>query len=690
MPFDANRFLLPITPPAKMDFGQSFGQGRDLALKREQLRRMREQLEEDKRHNAESERLAREREAGENARAQLLAQRELDDDRRAALEQVYKYRDAGDVEGIESRLPQLNALGMTAERQGEGRYRFGMDAAADERAEGEHLAQVMPEGPEESAVQSLNRLNALGGPLRNERTPVDISEPGIRTSDDNDAANRFTAAVEHHNRTGQAIRGPDAPDWLGSVPNDVVDIGAEQAAIRQRLDPALGALQNAYPEHQRESVGQTNQAAAGMNLPATEALKLAQSLRGTVDPEVARVQEHDWEVEDAERAHQQKLEEEGAKAQAAANKPLTRTEIESIAKGGEARAEEAFKNRNLDKLTTTVDAGETVLRLLQDEHPNTDGMIGFQMTRMLGSIGPQSNKDVAIALSLDSASTIDQIAERINQIVNGGFTEMRKEELIKVVTDALEAQEENAYQFLDAIEESANMTTDPEVARGLREYAARNVPQELRDTWQQDRDANGGTPSRTQSSGLDDFEEEPTGAAEPDAEFEETLELAAVENDLDPEAMRAIIGPESGGQGNAVNAQSGATGIIQFMPSVARSLGTSVEELRQMTPAQQVPYAVQYFKSKGITADSPADDYALAVAAPAFIGQPDETVVYKKGSAAWQQNPAWRPSGGGDITVGDILSFYGLRDSAEEEAPEAPAETPRNPLDQSVLDILRP
>ena len=154
--------------------------------------------------------------------------------------------------------------------------------------------------------------------------------------------------------------------------------------------------------------------------------------------------------------------------------------------------------------------------------------------------------------------------------------------------------------------------------------------------------------------------------------------------------MRAIIGPESGGQGNAVNAQSGATGIIQFMPSVARSLGTSVEELRQMTPAQQVPYAVQYFKSKGITADSPADDYALAVAAPAFIGQPDETVVYKKGSAAWQQNPAWRPSGGGDITVGDILSFYGLRDSAEEEAPEAPAETPRNPLDQSVLDILRP
>lgn len=671
--FDVSRMLAPITPVSQMDFADGIHRAQQNRMRREELRRMREQLEEEKRRNAESERMRREEEAGQNARAALRGQQELDDDRRAALEQVYKYRDSGDTEGIESRIPQLNALGMLAERQGDGRYRFGMDAEADAQAEGEHLAQVMPEGPNESAVQSLNRLNALGGPLANERTPVDISEPGIRTSDDNDAASRFTAAVEHHNRTGQPIKGPDAPDWLGSVPNDVVDIGAEQAAIAQRLDPALGALRGSYPDRYQDSVEQTNRAAAGMNLPANEALKQARELRGTVDPAIAREQEHEWDVEKDER-----------KAQADANKPLTRTEEESIAKGGEARAEEAFKNKGLDKLAQANEAGETVLGLLQDDNPNNDGMIGFQMTRMLGSIGPQSNKDVSIALSLDSMSTIDQIQERINGIINGGFTEMRREDLIKIVQEQLQRLDDKAFDFVDSIERSAQMTKDPEVARGLREYVARNLPEYIGDN-------DAGEGAEGAQPGAAEFEEEPTGAVEPDAEFEETLDLAAAENDLDADAMRAIIGPESGGQGGAVNAQSGATGIIQFMPSVARSLGTSVEELRQMSPAQQVPYAVQYFKSKGITAESPADDYALAVAAPAFIGQPDAAVVYKKGSAAWQQNPAWRPADGGDITVGDILSFYGLRDGGEETeaAPEAPAATPRNPLDQSVLDILR-
>lgn len=41
---------------------------------------------------------------------------------------------------------------------------------------------------------------------------------------------------------------------------------------------------------------------------------------------------------------------------------------------------------------------------------------------------------------------------------------------------------------------------------------------------------------------------------------------------------------------------NGATGLIQFMPDTARSLGTSVEELARMSPVRQLDYVEKYFK----------------------------------------------------------------------------------------------
>ena len=32
--------------------------------------------------------------------------------------------------------------------------------------------------------------------------------------------------------------------------------------------------------------------------------------------------------------------------------------------------------------------------------------------------------------------------------------------------------------------------------------------------------------------------------------------------------------------------------------------------------------------------------------------------VYKSGSPAWKQNPGWRPTSGGDITVADMNNYY--------------------------------
>lgn len=127
------------------------------------------------------------------------------------------------------------------------------------------------------------------------------------------------------------------------------------------------------------------------------------------------------------------------------------------------------------------------------------------------------------------------------------------------------------------------------------------------------------------------------------------------------EALDRIVGFESGGRPDARNAQSGATGLIQWMPDVYRGMakppgyeGVRFEDLPSLTAEEQLPLVVQYFRERGVPADADAGEMYLAVAAPAALGKPDDTVVYRAGSKAWEQNPAWRPAGGGDITAGDI------------------------------------
>ena len=46
----------------------------------------------------------------------------------------------------------------------------------------------------------------------------------------------------------------------------------------------------------------------------------------------------------------------------------------------------------------------------------------------------------------------------------------------------------------------------------------------------------------------------------------------------------------------AVNSKSGATGLIQFLPSTAKGLGTTTEDLKQMSGSKQLEYVYKYFK----------------------------------------------------------------------------------------------
>jgi len=109
-------------------------------------------------------------------------------------------------------------------------------------------------------------------------------------------------------------------------------------------------------------------------------------------------------------------------------------------------------------------------------------------------------------------------------------------------------------------------------------------------------------------------------------------------------------------------AGSGATGLIQFMPTTAQNLlgsATKEEAIRQTAAMgfgeQLRRMVVPYFRPYAARLKSLNDVY-LAVFYPAFISKADGDVVASEGSAVYRQNAGFDTSRKGWITKADITS----------------------------------
>lgn len=101
------------------------------------------------------------------------------------------------------------------------------------------------------------------------------------------------------------------------------------------------------------------------------------------------------------------------------------------------------------------------------------------------------------------------------------------------------------------------------------------------------------------------------------------------------------------------NDASGAVGLIQFLPSTAISLGTTVLALSKMSAVEQLTYVEKYllpYKGKM----SNLYDVYLAVFAPAYLGRSDAQKVYSSPSSAYTANSALDTNKDGVITIGEI------------------------------------
>lgn len=95
-------------------------------------------------------------------------------------------------------------------------------------------------------------------------------------------------------------------------------------------------------------------------------------------------------------------------------------------------------------------------------------------------------------------------------------------------------------------------------------------------------------------------------------------------------------------------AGSGAVGLIQFMPSTAAYLETTVHDLAIMTPEEQLDYVKAYFKPYASRILS-LDDMYMAILLPKYIGKPNDAVLFS-GGVGYRQNSGLDTDHDGKIT----------------------------------------
>ena len=125
---------------------------------------------------------------------------------------------------------------------------------------------------------------------------------------------------------------------------------------------------------------------------------------------------------------------------------------------------------------------------------------------------------------------------------------------------------------------------------------------------------------------------------------------------LDPSALATVMMFETGKtiSPSIRNPYSGATGLIQFMPSTARNMGTTTDALAKMSAVEQLDWVEKYFTPYRNRLKTPHDHY-LAVFMPSLIGTSLDHIAASNPTPEYVQNKGFDTSGKGYFTTGDVV-----------------------------------
>lgn len=128
---------------------------------------------------------------------------------------------------------------------------------------------------------------------------------------------------------------------------------------------------------------------------------------------------------------------------------------------------------------------------------------------------------------------------------------------------------------------------------------------------------------------------------------------------IQPEWLMIVMYAESRLNPAALNRNGGASGLIQFMPSTALSLGTTTTALRAMSNVQQLDWVYKYFAPYAGRILNVYDLY-LVTFFPVALGKPDNYVMQTTRLSAKviaKANPGIDLNKDLQITVGEFKMY---------------------------------
>lgn len=127
---------------------------------------------------------------------------------------------------------------------------------------------------------------------------------------------------------------------------------------------------------------------------------------------------------------------------------------------------------------------------------------------------------------------------------------------------------------------------------------------------------------------------------------------------IDPNWLMWVMFFESSLNHRAQNPGTNATGLIQFMPATARSLGTTTADLLQMSAVEQLDYVYAYLKPYRGRMNSMIDVY-FAVFFPVAMNKDDEYILQTSSLSASKiasQNQGFDLNKDGKITRSEVIA----------------------------------
>lgn len=141
-------------------------------------------------------------------------------------------------------------------------------------------------------------------------------------------------------------------------------------------------------------------------------------------------------------------------------------------------------------------------------------------------------------------------------------------------------------------------------------------------------------------------------------EFIKEVEAMAKRMETKPEYILAAMSIETGSSFNpGIQNGIGATGLIQFLKSTAKGLGTTTDKLKVMSSVEQLEFVEKYFKPfKGKLGTLEAVYTSILSGSP----KKPEDVLFKAGTPEYKMNPLdWNNDG--KITAAEATTIVGAR-----------------------------